>query len=125
MQRIIRERAKLLGYDLANDARGRWETTNGCTYLAAGVGQAIRGYRADLVIVDDPIGIARAEAESEISRSALWEYFHSDLLPRLKPRGGTVLIATAYHENDLMCRLEREQGGGWRILRLPRDRRGG
>ena len=55
VQRFIRNNAKLLGYDLQTDARGLWETTNGCTYLAAGVGQAIRGFRADLVLVDDPI----------------------------------------------------------------------
>ncbi len=118
VQRIIREHADLLGYDLLNDARGRWETSNGCMYLAAGVGQAIRGFRADIVLIDDPIR-SRAEAESEVGRNSLWEFFHSDLLPRLKPRGGVVLIATAYHEMDLMCRLEREQADSWRILRMP------
>jgi predicted phage terminase large subunit-like protein len=118
VQRLIRNHAQLLGYDLQTDALGLWETTNGCTYLAAGVGQAIRGFRADFIICDDPIR-SRAEAESEVSRAALWEFFHSDLLPRLKPRGGVVLIATAYHESDLMCRLEREQSDLWRVLRLP------
>jgi hypothetical protein len=50
VQRHIREHSTLLGLDLANDARGRWRTTTGCTYLAAGVGQAIRGLRADLIL---------------------------------------------------------------------------
>ena len=44
---------------------------------------------------------------------------HADLLPCLKPRGGVVLIATAYHEMDLMMRLEREHSDLWRVVRLP------
>jgi predicted phage terminase large subunit-like protein len=118
VQRFIREHSATLGYDLVNDARGRWTTTNGCTYLAAGVGQAIRGFRADLILVDDPIR-SRAEGESEVARNSLWEFVHSDLLPCLKPRGGVVLIATAYHEMDLMMRLEREHSDLWRVVRLP------
>ena len=98
--------------------RGRWTTTNGCTYLAAGVGQAIRGFRADLILIDDPIR-SRAEGESETARNSLWEFVHSDLLPCLKPRGRVVLIATAYHEADLMMRLEREHSDLWRVVRLP------
>lgn len=94
------------------------ESRNGCMYLAAGVGQAIRGFRADIVLIDDPIR-SRAEAESEVGRNSLWEFFHSDLLPRLTPRGGAVLIATAYHEMDVMMRLEREHSDLWRVVRLP------
>ena len=103
---------------LASDARGRWQTTNSRTYLAAGVGQAIRGFRADLILIDDPIR-SRAKRESEVARNSLWEFVHSDLLPCLKPRGGVVLIANAYHEMDLMMRLEREHSDLWRVVRLP------
>jgi predicted phage terminase large subunit-like protein len=118
VQRYIGGHSDLLGYALTNDARGRWQTTSGCTYLAAGVGQAIRGFRADLILIDDPIR-SRAEGESETSRNSLWEFVHADLLPCLKPRGGVVLIATAYHEMDLMMRLEREHSDLWRVVRLP------
>jgi hypothetical protein len=118
VQRFIREHAATLGYDLANDARGRRQTTNGCIYFAAGVGQAIRGFRADLILIDDPIR-SRPEGESETARNSLWEFVHSDLLPCLKPRGGVVLVATAYHEADLMMRLEREHSDLWRVVRLP------
>jgi predicted phage terminase large subunit-like protein len=117
IQRYVRENERVLGYRLINDAAGRWETSNGCMLIAVGVGQAIRGRRADIILVDDPIR-SRAEAESETSRNSLWEFFHSDLVPCLKPGGGVVLIATAYHELDLMCRLEREQASTWKVLRL-------
>jgi predicted phage terminase large subunit-like protein len=118
VQRLVKEHTAVLGYDLLSDAAGRWETSNGCSYTAAGVGQAVRGRRADLILVDDPLR-SRAEAESETSRNSLWEFFHADLLPCLKPRGSVVLIATAYHELDLMCRLEREQPEIWKVVRLP------
>jgi predicted phage terminase large subunit-like protein len=118
VQRLVHEHAEVLGYRLVNDAAGRWETSHGCSYTAAGVGQAVRGRRADLILVDDPLR-SRAEAESETSRNSLWEFFHADLLPCLKPRGSVVLIATAYHELDLMCRLEREQPDIWKVVRLP------
>ena len=52
---IIRENESVLGYGLATESRGRWYTTNGGAYLAAGVGGAIPGFRADFGIIDDPI----------------------------------------------------------------------
>jgi predicted phage terminase large subunit-like protein len=118
VMRFVRDNAALLGYELANDAAGYWSTTNGGEYRAVGVGQPARGLRADLILVDDPIS-SSAEARSETERESLWEYFHSDLTPCLLPRGGIVLIATCYHENDLLCRLEREYANLWRVLRLP------
>ena len=35
-------------------AAGRWETNDGGEYFAAGVGGAITGRGADLMIIDDP-----------------------------------------------------------------------
>jgi predicted phage terminase large subunit-like protein len=90
----------------------------GGSYLAAGVGGAIRGFRADLAILDDPIK-SYEEAESETIREGNWTWFVSDLLSRLTPTGRIVLIATPMHEDDLMGRLLRVQQGQWEVLRLP------
>ena len=54
------------------------------------------GGGAALILVDDPIR-SRAEVESETSRNSLWEFFHADLLPCLKPGGGAYLIETTFH----------------------------
>jgi hypothetical protein len=43
----------------------------------------------------------------------------NDLLTRLTPDGAIVLIATPFHEDDLMGRLQRIQEGEWKVLRLP------
>ena len=118
VQRTVRDNAETLGYTLANDNRTHWFGTNGAEYLAAGTGGVIRGFRADIVVLDDPIK-SRQEAESETEREALWQWYKSDLLPRLTPRGRIVLIGTAYHEDDLLARIQRIEGDAWHVLRLP------
>jgi predicted phage terminase large subunit-like protein len=118
IQRAIRDNADLLAYQLLNDARGNWETNNDCRYRAIGVGGAITGFRADIAIIDDPIR-GRMEADSTIARAHLWDWYGADLLTRLKPQGAIVLIATPYHEDDLMGRLLRTEASEWKILRLP------
>jgi predicted phage terminase large subunit-like protein len=118
VQRLVRDHADTLGYGLANDARDLWHPTTGGGYLATGIGGAIRGFRADLVIIDDPIK-AYAEAESETLRESVWGWFTSDLLSRLTPTGRVILIATPMHEDDLMGRLLRIQAERWKVLRLP------
>jgi predicted phage terminase large subunit-like protein len=118
IQRIIRDQQQVLDYKLANDAKDRWHVSSNGAYLAAGVGGVIRGFRADLAIIDDPIK-SYEEAESETYRTTSWTWFTSDLLSRMTPFGRIVLIATPMHEDDLMGRLLRLQAGQWEVLRLP------
>ncbi len=118
VQRYVRDNAGLLGYGLLSESRVNWETTNGGRYRAVGVGGAITGFRADLVILDDPIR-GRDDAESATQREQLWGWFSADLLTRLKPHGAVAVIMTPYHEDDLAGRLQRLQSSEWRILRLP------
>jgi hypothetical protein len=118
VQRYIRGNTQVLDYSLANDDKTHWYSSNGGEYLAVGVGGTVRGFRADVIIIDDPIK-DREAAESATARSNLWEYYHSDLLSRLKPDGSVILIGTPMHEDDLLCRLAREQTSDWHILRLP------
>jgi predicted phage terminase large subunit-like protein len=118
VQRIVRENGPTLGYSLSNDAKGRWGTDNHAAYLAGSVGAAILGFRANVAVIDDPFR-SRQEAESKTVRDHTWDWFHSDLTTRLTPDGAIILIATPFHEDDLMCRLQREQAGEWKVLRLP------
>jgi hypothetical protein len=72
VQGLIGDNTRLLGVDLAagNSAARHWSLTSGGSYLAAGVGQGIAGYRADLVVIDDPVR-SRADADSETVRDSL------------------------------------------------------
>jgi predicted phage terminase large subunit-like protein len=112
-----------LNVRLADDsqAAGRWETTAGGEYFAAGVGGAITGRRADLVVIDDPIR-GREDADSELIRDKTWDWYKSDLYTRLKPGGRIVLIQTRWHEDDLAGRLLADMASGgdqWDVISLP------
>ncbi len=120
---LVTEHAEQLGYRLARDERASasWSTDKGGSYFGAGVGGPITGRRADLMLIDDPLKSQR-QAYSFAIRELVWEWYRSDLTPRLKPGGRIVLIMTRWHQDDLGGRLLTEQAAGgdvWRCLRLP------
>ena len=118
VQRYIRAYGEILGYGLATEAKERWETTNGGEYLAAGVGGALPGYRARFGIVDDPFK-GREDADSENTREKVWNWWNADLVPRLKPRAGLVLMHTRYGEDDQAGRLLSVEPEKWTVVKFP------
>ena len=123
VRNLLGEHHLILGVGLAADsqAAGRWETSRGGEYFAAGVGGAIAGRRADLVVIDDPVR-SREDADSELIRDKTWDWYKSDLYTRLKPGGRIILIQTRWHEDDLAGRILAEmQSGGdqWTVISLP------
>lgn len=116
---VIRDHSTTLGFGLTRESAEQWETTGRGRYRAAGVGGAIAGTRADLVIIDDPTR-SRADAESEAVRESQWAWFTGDLRTRLKPDAAIVVIMTRWHMDDLGGRLlERSEPGQWRVISLP------
>ena len=116
---LVQEYGTVLDYRLATDERAasRWRTNQGGEYFGAGIRGPIAGRRADLAIIDDPIK-SWAEADSPMCREHAWDWYRTDLLPRLKPRGRVVLVMTRWHEDDLGGRIL-EKEAGWTVLRLP------
>lgn len=115
--------AKLFNVRLSGDSRAanRWNTDEGGTYVAAGVGTAITGRGADILLIDDPLK-DREEADSELQRQKVWDWYTSTAYTRLAPGGRVVVIQTRWHEDDLTGRLIAEQARGgdkWEILELP------
>ena len=103
-----------------SQAAGRWATTGGGEYYAAGAGSAIVGFRADLGVIDDPVA-GREQADSERERAKIKEWYRADFATRLKPNGAIVLIMQRWHEDDLAGWLlsEQERGGEqWEVVRL-------
>ncbi|MEP3891358.1 MAG: terminase family protein [Hellea sp.] len=114
---------KIFQTQLARDSKAanRWNTTDGGAYIAAGVGTAITGRGADIFIIDDPLK-DRAEAESELRRQAVWDWYTSTAYTRLMPGGAVIIVQTRWHEDDLAGRLlaHQEKGGDqWHRLDLP------
>ncbi|MDH2239079.1 terminase family protein [Pigmentiphaga sp. GD03639] len=102
-------------------AANRWHTSNGGMYVAAGVGTAITGRGAHLLLIDDPFK-DRKEADSETARNDVWDWYTSTAYTRLMPGGAIVLINTRWHDDDLSGRLlaQQEAGGDkWEVLSLP------
>ena len=86
VRNLVAEHASTLGIGLRADtqAAGHWELeSGGGGYLAVGVGQAVVGYRGDLIVV--MMIRSREEAYSEISRRSVWEWFNTELRTRLRP----------------------------------------
>lgn len=107
---------------LAEDSKAanRWHTDKGGMYVAAGVGTAITGRGADILLIDDPFK-DREEADSEIRRQRVWDWYTSTAYTRLMPGGAVVVINTRWHDDDLSGRLllEQETGDKWELLSLP------
>jgi phage terminase large subunit-like protein len=110
---------KMMGCTISadNQAVDNWSTTAGSDYRAAGMGAAVTGFRADYVLIDDPIK-GREEADSEVIREKVWNALNDDFLTRLKPGGKLIMLLTHWHEDDPAGRLLGEewkgQSGFWR-----------
>ena len=80
-----------------------WETTQGGMFIAAGVGGGITGKGADIFVIDDPIKDAE-EADSEVVRDKVWDWYGSTAYTRMSPGGGMLIIQTRWHDDDLSGR---------------------
>ena len=100
-----------------------WDLTVGGGVRAIGVGSAITGFSADLVIIDDPTK-NRAEAESQVRRDAIHDWYSADILSRQQPETKMVIIQTPWHPDDLRARVIAQEGdwlkgGRWRVVIMP------
>lgn len=96
----------------------QWRTYAGGGMLATGIGGPLTGYGANLLIIDDPIK-NREEAESMTVRQRNWEWFTSTALTRVEPGGSVIVVHTRWHDDDLIGRLQKEQGQKWEYVNLP------
>ena len=95
---------------LAADSKsaGRWNTNSGGEYFACGVGSALAGRGADLLLVDDP------HNEQDILSGNLdiferaYEWFAYGARTRLMPGGRVAIIQTRWHQDDLTGRMVRD-----------------
>jgi len=124
---IIRDPAyqALFETRLHPDSQGAeaWMTTEGGGYMAAGVGGAITGKGAHVLIIDDPVK-NREDAESEASRQNTWDWYTSTAYTRLAPGGGVIVILTRWHDDDLAGRLTeamKEGADQWEIVNYPAE----
>lgn len=85
-------------------ARGRWKTEQGGGYVAVGVGGPITGRGANVLLLDD-VFKNREEAESQVIRDKVWDWFTSTAFTRLEPGGVVIIPMTRWHVDDLTGRI--------------------
>ena len=79
-------------------AAGRWNTNHGGDYFAIGVGGAVTGKGADILIIDDP----HSEQEATIAETnpevydKTYEWYTSGPRQRLQPGGAIVIVMTRW-----------------------------
>jgi len=115
------------GVELQADSKaaGRWATNAGGDYFAIGVGGAVTGKGADLLIIDDPHSeqeAALAEINPEIYDKT-YEWYTSGPRQRLQPGGAIVIVMTRWSKRDLtgqVIKAEAQRGGeGWEVIEFP------
>ena len=108
---------------LSSDSKsaGRWETNKSGEYFAAGVGGAITGRGADLLIIDDPH--SEQDAMSPTAMESCWEWYTSGPRQRLQPGGSIVLVMTRWSGIDLTAKLLEAQkealADQWEVVEFP------
>ena len=95
---------------LAVDSKsaGRWNTNFGGEYFACGIGSALAGRGADLLLVDDP------HSEQDVINGNFsvfekaYEWFTFGARTRLMPGGRVAIVQTRWHMDDLTGRVTKD-----------------
>jgi len=104
-----------------NKSAGRWTSNQQGEFFAAGVGGAITGRGADLLIIDDPH--SEQDALSPTAMESAYEWYTSGPRQRLQPGGIIVLVMTRWSTKDLVGKVLKKQGeenaDQWEVVEFP------
>lgn len=93
-------------------------TERGGGMYAVGLGGAITGRGAHVLLIDDYIKEIK-EALSPTYRDYIWNWFTTTAFTRLEPGGSCIVIATRWHSDDLIGRILTNFPGEWEYIELP------
>ena len=115
------------GLSLQSDSKaaGRWNTSKGGDYFAIGVGGAVTGKGADILIIDDP----HSEQEAALAQinpdiyDKVYEWYTSGPRQRLQPGGSIVIVMTRWSLRDLTGQVIKSSaargGDDWEVIEFP------
>jgi predicted phage terminase large subunit-like protein len=114
-----------VGLQADSKAAGRWNTNKGGDYFAIGVGGAVTGKGADILIIDDP----HSEQEATIAQTnpevydKVYEWYTSGPRQRLQPGGAIVIVMTRWSKRDLTGQVLKSSsyrdGEEWKVIEFP------
>ena len=105
-------------------AAGRWSTNKGGEYFAIGVGGAVTGKGADLLIIDDPHSEQEGQSIDPSVFDKTYEWYTSGPRQRLQPGGAIVIVMTRWHMRELTGKIikastQREGVDEWEVIEFP------
>jgi predicted phage terminase large subunit-like protein len=116
------------GIELSSDSKaaGRWNTNKKGDYFAIGVGGAVTGKGADVLIIDDP----HSEQEAAIGAynpevyDKVYEWYTSGPRQRLQPGGSIIVVMTRWSVRDLTGQIiksatQRDGADEWEVIEFP------
>lgn len=93
-----------IGLKEDTQAKNYWRTKQGGGYMSVGIGGPATGSGADILLIDDPIK-NREEADSEVYREKIWDWYTNVARTRLEKDGAIIIIMTRWHQDDLVGRV--------------------
>ena len=104
-----------------NKSAGRWTTNHEGESFYAGVGGAITGRGADLLIIDDPH--SEQDALSPTAMESAYDWYTSGPRQRLQPGGIIIIVMTRWSTKDLVGKVLKKQGDDhadqWDVVEFP------
>lgn len=104
-------------------AAGRWNTHKGGDYFAIGVGGAVTGKGADVLIIDDPHSEQEAMQGNPQVYERVFEWYNSGPRQRLQPGGSIVIVMTRWSKKDLTGQIlstaAKKELDEWEVIELP------
>tara|TARA_R110002153_G_scaffold153681_1_gene305671 strand:+ start:40 stop:1368 length:1329 start_codon:yes stop_codon:yes gene_type:complete len=111
---------------LAVDSKsaGRWNTSVGGEYYACGVGSALAGRGADLLLIDDPHSEQDVISGNFSIFEKAYEWYTFGARTRLMPGGKVAIIQTRWHMDDLTGRVvkdmaQNERSDQFEVIEFP------
>ncbi|WP_431935859.1 phage terminase large subunit [Micromonospora sp. RP3T] len=119
----IATHGEVLGLSVRDDtsAAHEWQLAGeeGGVYCV-GIGGALTGRPADVMIIDDPHK-GRKDADSLLMRENVWDWWTETARTRFGTETPVVLVQTRWHEDDLAGRLLEHDRGSWRVINIPAE----
>jgi predicted phage terminase large subunit-like protein len=104
-------------------AAGRWNTGAGGDYFAIGVGGAVTGKGADLLIIDDPHSEQEAKQGNPAVFDNVYEWYTSGPRQRLQPGGAIIIVMTRWSKRDLtgqiLKNVSKDGVDNWEVIEFP------
>ena len=116
---------KVFQTKLSSDSKaaGRWNTNVGGDYFAIGVGGAVTGKGADLLIIDDPHSEQEAKQANPAVFDGVYEWFTSGPRQRLQPGGAIIIVMTRWSKRDLTGQIlknsDKDGVDQWEVIDFP------